>query len=75
MAARKETEDRGIEGRRDANLQSRRDLLKGAGGIAAYVAPTMAVLLKGDPVNAWHAPWHVRFCMRFPNHWSCQISP
>ena len=51
--------------------QTRRELLKNTGSLAAYVAPAMVVLLEGDSAQANHRRWHVRFCRRFPNHWSC----
>ena len=74
MKGNMEADDRGSGDQRDDNLQSRRELLKSAGGYATYVAPAMVVLLKGDPAFATHANWHIRFCNRFPNHPLC-ISP
>ena len=49
MKGSMEADDRGSGDQRDDNLQSRRELLKSAGGYATYVAPAMVVLLKGDP--------------------------
>jgi len=36
----------------------RRQVLKAAGRIAAYMTPTMTVLLKGTPAEACHKPGH-----------------
>ena len=55
--------------------RTRRDLLKDAGSIAAYVAPAMVVLIEGDRAAA-QAPrppdWFLeRLCREFPNHRLC----
>jgi hypothetical protein len=50
---------------------SKRNTLRSIGGLAAYVAPAMTVLVSGDRARAHHRPGHVDPCKNFPNSPYC----
>jgi hypothetical protein len=49
----------------------RRKALKTMGGLAAYVAPAMTVLVQGKEVSAHHRPGHNDPCKNFPDSPYC----